>query len=199
MSGDQETLAAYNARAADYVRLVSRSDPDEDLQAFLDALGPGGRVLDLGCGPGNSAAMMQARGFEVEAIDASPEMARIALETYGIAVQNVTFDTLSATARYDGIWANFSLLHESRADLPGHIARIRTALRGPALFHIGMKTGSGSGRDRLGRFYTYYTEDELVDLLAAEGLVPIRTRRDRAVGLSGTHEPFVVILARAGA
>ena len=38
----------------------------------------GGRILDLGCGTGNSAAPMLKRGFEVVGIDASAEMLEVA-------------------------------------------------------------------------------------------------------------------------
>ena len=51
---DDETLAAYASRVADYVALV-KSEPAASLVAFADALPDGARVLDLGCGPGHAA------------------------------------------------------------------------------------------------------------------------------------------------
>lgn len=47
--------------------------PDENLVSYLDrGLVTGGRVLDLGCGPGRNASYLAARGFEVDAVDLSP-------------------------------------------------------------------------------------------------------------------------------
>ena len=64
---DKRTIAVYDARAQAYLDLVSKDTPDADLQAFLDAMPEGGRALDLGCGPGNSAAMMRDAGLQVDA------------------------------------------------------------------------------------------------------------------------------------
>ena len=38
----------------------------------------GGRVLELGCGTGNATRLLEARGLEVVAVDASPEMLAVA-------------------------------------------------------------------------------------------------------------------------
>lgn len=47
--------------------------PDENLVEWLDrgVIAPGGRVLDLGCGPGRNARYLAARGFTVDAVDLS--------------------------------------------------------------------------------------------------------------------------------
>ncbi|POX38737.1 SAM-dependent methyltransferase [Streptomyces sp. Ru73] len=48
--------------------------PDENLAAYLDrGLIAPGRALDLGCGPGRNALHLAAAGFEVDAVDLSPE------------------------------------------------------------------------------------------------------------------------------
>ena len=173
--------------------------PDADLRAFMDAVRPGGRVLDWGCGPGNSAEMLAAAGFEVEAADASPEMAALAAAR-GVAVLTQTFDALDAEGRYDGIWANFSLLHAPRADLPGHVARAARALAPGGVLHLGMKDvpedGRREGRDSLGRYYAYWTADDLAATCAAAGLLPGAPRHGTARGLSGDVEPFVILRAR---
>ncbi|MFJ3927179.1 class I SAM-dependent methyltransferase [Streptomyces sp. NPDC090022] len=48
--------------------------PDEHLAGYLDQglVPPGGRVLDLGCGPGRNALHLASLGFEVDAVDLSP-------------------------------------------------------------------------------------------------------------------------------
>jgi SAM-dependent methyltransferase len=48
--------------------------PDENLVSYLDrGLIPPGRALDLGCGPGRNALHLASQGFEVDAVDLSPE------------------------------------------------------------------------------------------------------------------------------
>ncbi|GAB2750285.1 class I SAM-dependent methyltransferase [Streptomyces bullii] len=58
--------------------------PDENLVSYVDrGLLRGGRVLDLGCGPGRNALYLAARGFEVDAVDLSPAAVQWARERAG--------------------------------------------------------------------------------------------------------------------
>ena len=76
---DNETLNAYARHADDYEARFGRdTGPGQHLQALMDAVQTGGRVLDLGCGTGSAARHLAAAGFELDAWDASPEMAAIA-------------------------------------------------------------------------------------------------------------------------
>lgn len=195
MTGDPATLAVYAAQAAAY---AARRHKDEDTPAltrFMAALPPGARVLDLGCGSGHAAARMQTAGLRPEASDASPQMVALA-QAAGVDARVETFDRLSAEAAYDGIWANFSLLHAPRAAFPGHLAAIARALVPGGVLHIGMKTGTGEGRDRLGRFYTYYPADHLADLLAAAGLAEFSRHAGSGTGFDGAAYSWVILLAR---
>lgn len=194
---DRETLAVYDSRAQDYAdRFGTDLEPDTQLRHFLDLLPHEAEVLDLGCGPGRSAAMMAAAGHRVTATDASAEMIALAGKQPGVSARQETFDELSDTDRYDGIWANFSLLHADRPDLPRHVSAIAQALKPGGIFHIGMKTGQGRARDRPGRLYTYVQDPELTSLLVGAGLEPLARWTGSDAGLSGEVEPWIVIQAR---
>lgn len=199
MTEDRETLSVYDAKADDYANLVSSSEPDRHLTAFMDTLPKGGRVLDLGCGPGRSAYFMAEAGFAVDAWDASPEMARLGRETFGLDVKVKGFSDLDAVMAYDGIYANFSLLHAPKSDMPGHLRRIARALCPGGQFHIGTKTGTGEKRDPIGRFYAYYTDEELTGLLADVGLVVKTRATGRDIGLDGVEAAWIVMRARLDA
>lgn len=194
---DQETIATYNATAEDYVKFVSRMTPDRDLRRFIDAIPNGGLVLDWGCGPGNSAAMMQAAGLVAEAIDASEKMVELAKSTHGLNVKQATFDDMDEKARYDGLWANFSLLHAPNSSMPKHLQAAHTALKKGGYFHIGMKLGTGEKRDKLARMYTYYEEVELKSLIENAGFTIATCRTDAMEGMAGNVEPFIIITAHA--
>lgn len=194
---DQKTLAAYAANAEDYAtRFENSAKPGASLKRFMDALPKGGRVLDFGCGTGNASGHLARAGFDVDAIDASPEMIAVAARLHGLSPRLGTFDDLDAKAEYDGVWANFSLLHANRDALPRHLNAIAKALKPKGYFHIGMKTGAGEHRDRIDRLYTFVTEPELSDLLAHVGMQVIHTQTGHEVGLAGTDDPWVLILAR---
>lgn len=187
---DKATLDVYAAKAADYATMTDHEDPQ--LTDFMAALGQG-RVLDLGCGPGRAAARMADAGFQVTAMDPVPEMVAMAARHAGVTAQLGTFDDISGT--YDGIWANFSLLHAPRADMPRHLAAIKSALHAGGLFHIGMKLGTGAARDSIGRLYTYYSEPELAGLLTDTGFTIDARAYGRDKGLDGTYADWLCLRA----
>ncbi|HQU67789.1 MAG TPA: class I SAM-dependent methyltransferase [Albidovulum sp.] len=197
MSVDRATIDAYEANAAAYAKRFRVVRLTRPLKAFIDALPQGARVLDLGCGPGDASAHMRNAGLHPDPVDASPAMVALANDRHRIGARLGTFDELEAVAAYDGVWANFSLLHAPRADLPRHLAAIHRALKPAGLFHIAMKTGAGEVRDRLGRSYTYVTRDELKDMLAAAGFTIIAAANGHERGLAGTLDPFVIFRTRA--
>lgn len=193
MTGDRTTLAVYDAEAAAYeARVAEKSSPG--LRTFLDHLPAAAHVLDLGSGPGLSAVAFQAAGHTVDAVDGSAAMVDRA-RAKGVAARQALFTDIDATDAYDGIWANFSLLHLPRADFAPTLSRLHRALRPGGLFHIGMKLGSGEGRDRLGRFYCYYQPDELEGALTDSGFTLISCTPGSGRGLDGTLSDWMVILA----
>jgi SAM-dependent methyltransferase len=187
---DKATLEVYAAQAANYAAMTDHKDPQ--LTDFMAALRRG-RILDLGCGPGRAAGRMARAGFDVVAMDAVPEMVAMAAQHSGVTAQLGTFEDING--HYDGIWANFSLLHAPRADMPRHLAAIKTALRSGGLFHIGMKLGTGAARDSIGRLYTYYPEDELTELLTQAGFVIDARAHGRDKGLDGTYANWLCLRA----
>jgi SAM-dependent methyltransferase len=199
VSQDDETLAYYGRAAGHYAERTAHLDKDPALAAFIAALPKGARVLDFGCGPGVMAGRMAAEGVSVLATDAVPEMVDMAAEHPGVEARVARFDEIDGESEFDGVWANFSLLHAPRDDLPRHLCAIRRALRPGGLFHIGMKTGEGEKRDDLGRLYTFVTEDELRGMLGAAGFEVLDVTQGREAGMTGVPEDWVTIFAKAGA
>jgi SAM-dependent methyltransferase len=193
MTADRETLLVYETRAHDYAEMTGRAAAP-GFADFVAALPEGAHVLDLGCGPGDSARRFLDAGFTVDAVDAVPAMVSRAKEL-GVAARLANFDAIDSLDTYDGIWANFSLLHAPRAEFPGHLARLHRALRPGGRLHIGMKLGTGEARDRLGRFYTYYSEDDLMRHLTDAGFTPTTRVRGEGEGLDGTRSPWIWVQA----
>ncbi|WP_432448780.1 class I SAM-dependent DNA methyltransferase [Aliiroseovarius marinus] len=193
MSTDAQTLAVYDCEAEAYeTRVASKDLPG--LSAFLSELPEGGKVLDLGCGPGLAAQRMMQAGLDVDAIDGSQEMVARA-RAHGVPARKAMFHEITGIDEYDGIWANFSLLHLPRNALPGTLQILRQALKPGGVFHIGMKLGKGSGRDRLGRFYTYYSADELDMFLTNAGFTPGSHLPGSGRGLEGSVSEWMVLLS----
>ena len=193
---DKQTLDVYAQRAGDYAARFGDEAPGKQLTHFMSQLPKGGRVLDLGCGPGRSAAVMRDQGFVVDAWDASPQMAAIGAEKFGLSIEVRDFSSLTADSEYDGIYANFSLLHASKSEMPEYLGRIADALKPKGLFHIGLKSGDGEARDALGRFYAYYQDAELTALLEEAGLSVESRNFGADEGLDGTLAPWMILTAR---
>lgn len=196
MATDKETIAVYDEKVKDYSAAFAAAENDPSLQRFCAELPRAGKVLDWGCGPGTHAAAMQARGFNVTATDASTAMVNQARSHAGVTVMQAEFADLEDQDTYDGIWANFSLLHEPRSKMRENLGRIAQALKPGGILHIGMKSGTGEARDHLGRFYTFYTSEELRGLLAEAGFGVFNEVTGKDAGLAGTVDPWVEMLAR---
>ncbi|MEH3109443.1 MAG: class I SAM-dependent methyltransferase [Agrobacterium cavarae] len=159
---DDDTIGFYAREVAAYT--TRGVDASPRLQAFLAALPPGGRILELGCGAGQDSEAMLARGFDVHPTDGTPEMARAAAKRLGVATSTLLFEDIAEQNAYDGIWANACLLHVPRATLPSIIARIHAALKNKGVFYASYKAGTAEGRDELDRFYNYPSPDWLLDV-----------------------------------
>lgn len=164
---DEETLQFYRRNAESYAAWAKA--PSTRLIAFLGLLPPSGSILELGCGAGNHAAEMLARGFTLRATDGSPEMAEVATRRLNHPVETMRFEELDDHDAFDGVWASACLLHVPRDELAGILARIHRALKAGGAFYASFKTGEGDGRDSLGRYYNYPSADWLSATYAAAG------------------------------
>ncbi|WP_299588926.1 class I SAM-dependent methyltransferase [uncultured Tateyamaria sp.] len=194
---DPETLSIYAAKAAEYADLVKIADTDPTLLRFIEALPRGATTLDIGCGPGFAAGAMAAAGMQAHAWDPVPEMVAMAAARPGVTAEERTYADLTATDVYDGIWANFSMLHTPLADWPAQFAAIHRALKPDGLFHFGTKLGAGQSRDKIGRLYSYMTEAELTELFTTTGFDITYSHTGEEAGLSGEIAPFIVVQAHA--
>lgn len=194
---DPETIRVYDAHAAEYPDISANdSTAEANLSAFIGACPRGGRILDLGCGPGASAATMAQAGLQVDASDASAEMVALAARHPGVNAFQALFSDISGVDIYDGIWASFCLLHAPRADFPGHLDALHLALKPGRVFYIGMKLGKGEARDSIGRLYTYYSADELDKHLTIAGFTNLTHSLGSSKGLDGEMADYVAITAR---
>lgn len=193
---DEETISVYDNQVEKYADLVSDDKADPVLQKFMESLSENSYVLDLGCGPANSSALMRRQGIKVDPVDASQEMVAHANKTYDINARQATFDDLTEQNTYDGIWANFSLLHAPIEDFQKYLKAIHSALVPNGIFHIGMKLGEGMIRDSIGRMYSYYSEAELTQHLENTGFKVLDKTFGEEPGLSGEISPWITILSK---
>ena len=194
---DNRTIDVYNKNAAEYANLDIDKVSLKAYGDFSNALPKDGLVLDYGCGPGYFAKKFLAGGFKVDAFDASQKMIEIASMEIQVNWWVADFKSFQATKQYDGVWANFSLLHAPKKEITPLIRTIFKSLKPHGLFSIGLKLGTGEKRDKIGRKYTYFEEKEIRNILSNEGFYHISHHLGDAKGLDGESANFIIIISHA--
>ena len=197
MTYDMKTLQVYETQSSDYLENVTKEHPSKTLKYFESNLPEKSYVLDYGCGPGLCAEYLANLGHSVIAFDASKNMLELVPKHERIKSYQATFDTFSENGIFDGIWASFSLLHAKRRDFPRLLTSIKRALKPDGLFSIGLKLGAGEKRDKLGRRYTFVSQNELDQLLKSSGFNVFDHIFGKDVGLDGVMSEWVFAYARA--
>jgi SAM-dependent methyltransferase len=169
--GAVDSVAYYNLNADRFAADTGEVDMSALYERFLRRVGPGGRVLDAGCGVGRDARAFVERGYTVVAFDASAAMVRLARErTAGRAeVLQMRFNDVSWRDEFAGVWACASLLHVPASEVPPVLRRLGATLRPGGVIYMSFKHGSGE-RVVGGRCFTDHTEETLDAALSGTGL-----------------------------
>lgn len=93
------------------------------------------------------------------------EMCRLVVDYSGTEVSRKRIQDWYPQKKYDGIWANASLLHLSFPEIEKFICRISRCLNSGGVFYISMKQGIQTGYDNSGRFFTDFTEDTTREII----------------------------------
>ena len=187
---------AYERWAARFHRPVLRT-----LERLLEKLGPGSRVLDLGCGNGVPVARaLLERGHDLTGVDLSrAQLARARRSAPGARYLHA--DALEVDfppASFDAVVSTFVFGHVPRAELPALLARIRGWLRpgGRALLTFARSdTEALLDEDWLGApmFFSSHPPAVTLELLADAGL-ELEWGREVNQGVPG--ETFLWTLSR---
>lgn len=194
---DSKTISAYDAQVDNYLDLTDKQSEDQKLLRFISRFSVGDYILDLGCGPAISSVTMREHGLRVDPIDASKQMVNLANTKFNIGARQAVFADINSKDTYDGVWANFSLLHATTEELPSILVSIKRALKNKGVFHLGMKIGQGTKRDKFSRFYSYYSQEELTGHLEKAGFLVENIELGEAIGLAGDMEPWMALTSIA--
>jgi SAM-dependent methyltransferase len=180
-----ETVRAYDLDAAAYVA-ASPQVPDSvrtDIEELAARLGAGARVLEIGSGGGRDARLMEELGLVVRRTDITPAFVGLLREGGHDAdlLDPLVDDLSSREGAYDAVWANASLLHVDRADLPTVLARLADVTRPGGLLRISLKEGDGDGWSTHGsisqpRHFTYWRSDTLRAAVEGSGWTSVALR-----------------------
>ena len=188
---DKETIEVYNQNVEKYRTLVDKLPNTKTLKSFMGRFDAGANILDFGCGVGDSAAAMRAVGLRPVCRDGSVEMVKTANELYQLNASVTLFSELNDNSVYDGVWANFSLLHASKSEFPYLISALHTSLKPKGWLFVALKLGNGESRDKFGRHYAYYQEDVLDAILIKASFAVDEKIYGKSKGMAGTDELWI--------
>ena len=191
-----KTIEYYDQNAESFIEGTIHADMKDCRERFLRFIKPGGKLLDAGCGSGRDSLAFLQEGYEVDAFDASEELCRRASELLGIPVECRTFEELTGSEEYDGIWACASLLHVRETDLPDVLERLKNLLKPEGVLYASFKEGSGE-REKDGRFFLDMTEDQCRKVFSEAGFRIIESFLSKDVRNDRQNEGWVNIIARS--
>jgi SAM-dependent methyltransferase len=147
-SATRESYDRVAGKYADlYLHEFDHKPFDRDLlDRFAERVRPKGRVLDVGCGPGQVAAYLHKRGVDAFGMDLSPEMVKLAREANpGIEFREGDMRSPGLPDEsLAGITAFYSLIHIPRREVSTVVRGLRRVLQPGGLmlaaFHKGEET-----------------------------------------------------------
>jgi SAM-dependent methyltransferase len=155
-----KTLEHYNEHATDFWNGTRYHDVKQNVETFLRHTHgtPPLRILDFGCGPGRDLMAFRALGHDPVGLEGSPPLAGMAREHSGCEVWEQNFLALKLpSCHFDGIFANASLFHVPRLELPRVLSELRTALKPDGVLFTSNPWGNNEEGWNGGRFGAYHS------------------------------------------
>ena len=126
------TLGHYESRAQDYWAGTRDHDVQQNIDALLAHIegAPPFTILDAGCGPGRDLITLAALGHQPVGLDGAAAFAGMARAHSGCEVWHQDFLALDLPSnRFDGIFANASLQHIPKTELPRVLRDLHATLK----------------------------------------------------------------------
>lgn len=168
---DEDTLAAYQARAAGFARDWHEQPPPADLQALVRCFfRPGGCTADIGCGSGREVAFLAANGFDAVGYDASDALLEQARTRYPrLEFRAASLPALAGLPdnSFDNVLCETVIMHLPRAQIAPAVRRLLALLRPNGILYLSWRVTDGADqRDAMGRLYTAFDGSVVREALA---------------------------------
>lgn len=193
-----KTLGHYNERADQFWEGTRDHDVKQNIDALLRHIHGATplRILDFGCGPGRDLAAFRALGHEPVGLDGSPQLVAMAREHSGCEVWEQDFLALKLPDNYfDGVFANASLFHVPRQELPRVLGELHAALKPNGVLFASNPRGNNEEGWHGGRYGVYHDLESWRGLLTTAAFSELE-HYYRPAGLPLEQQPWLASVWR---
>lgn len=167
-----KTLADYEATAESFWHGTKDHDVSQNIAALLRHIEGTHRfaILDFGCGPGRDLKILHELGHDPIGVDGTARFVEMARAYSGCEVWHQDFLKLALPPeRFDGVFANASLFHVPRQELPRVLTELRACLKPRGVLFSSNPRGKNQEGWSGGRYGVWHEEAEWRDLLMQAG------------------------------
>ncbi|UVE18001.1 class I SAM-dependent methyltransferase [Pseudomonas sp. LS44] len=192
------TLADYQQSAEAFRTGTRDHDVRQNVSALLRHIHaePPFAILDFGCGPGRDLRTFAELGHQPVGLDGCPRFVEMARADSGCEVWHQDFLQLDLpAAHFDGIFANASLFHVPRSELPRVLGELQASLKpGGVLFSSNPRGANQEGWQN-GRYGCFHDLDSWRAYLHGAGFVELE-HYYRPTGLPCAQQPWLASVWR---
>ena len=192
------TLQHYENRAQAFRDGTRDHDVTQNIAALLRHITatPPLTILDFGCGPGRDLKAFTAMGHVAIGLDGAASFVEMARAESGCEVWHQDFLALDLPAqRFDGIFANASLFHVPRAELPRVLRELHAALKPGGVLFCSNPRGSNEEGWHGGRYGVWHDLEAWRALVTGAGFVELE-HYYRPPGLPRDQQPWLATVWR---
>lgn len=195
-------VKVYNKIAEKYAKAFPK--PSSSIDMFISLLPKGGKVLDVGCGPGQDSGYLFRREFDVEGIDLSEKM----IEQARKKVPEVKFVVMDMrklrypNSYFDGLFASLSLIHIPKKDVDKTMNEFKRVLKEGGSLYLHLLEGNGEQMllepldPKALTFLNLFSLEEVKSLLAKFMFKPQVISRTTAKGSGEFNHNKLLIIAK---
>jgi SAM-dependent methyltransferase len=192
------TLDHYDQRADAFWEGTRDHDVSQNIAAVLQHIEgkPPFRILDLGCGPGRDLKAFSDLGHIAIGVEGSANFSQMARAFSGCEVWQQDFLGLALPkSNFDGVFANASLFHVPRQELPRVLQELHTTLKPGGVLFSSNPRGSNEEGWSGGRYGVYHDLESWRAYVSTAGFVEL-SHYYRPAGLPRERQTWLATVWR---